>query len=102
MDQVSIPFTLNGKPPDVVGCRLRSLVLQQFIDNGNVADPVNVAHLQFEECWYRLYFEAGTVFWRESDAPVAPVNCELSFGLVLNDLSVDVVREPFGSRQRHG
>lgn len=36
---------------------------------GRPADPVNVVYLQFEQRWYRLYFEGETVFWRSGEAP---------------------------------
>ena len=63
-------------------------MLQHFYDGMAISDQVNVAHLKFDEQWYRLYFECGTVFWRESqEAPGMPINSALEYGLVLNDLS---------------
>ena len=60
---------------------------QHFYEGQQVVDQVNVAYLRFAQQWYRLYFECATIFWRESEAPAAPENTDLAYGLLLNDLS---------------
>lgn len=84
----SVHHTLNGEEPRVIGQICTGLVLLYFYDGAVISNQVNVAHLKFDEQWYRLYFECGTVFWRESqERPGMPVNSTLEYGLVLNDLS---------------
>lgn len=84
----SMRYTVNGEEPRVVGRICTGLVLLHFYDRMKISNQVNVAHLKFDEQWYRLYFECGTVFWRKSqDRPEVPVNSTLEYGLVLNDLS---------------
>ncbi|MGL4573732.1 MAG: hypothetical protein ACRCV9_02975 [Burkholderiaceae bacterium] len=77
----------NGSPPEIVGQRCASLVVQHFYDGFTLRDPANVVFLRFQETWYRIYFETGTVFWRSGDSPEQPVNSTLEHGLLLNDLS---------------
>lgn len=81
-------YTLNGQEPRIVGQTCRGFILLHFYDGTEISDQVNVAHLKFDEQWYRLYFECGIVFWRESQEPPGmPTNSTLEYGLVLNDLS---------------
>lgn len=83
-----VHYTINGKEPRILGRTCTGFVLLHFYDGVAISNQVNVAHLKFEEQWYRLYFECGTVFWRESDEPPGmPVNSTLDYGLVLNDMS---------------
>ncbi|KGF72300.1 hypothetical protein DO97_10865 [Neosynechococcus sphagnicola sy1] len=58
-----------------------------FFEGQQITDQVNVAYLRFAEQWYRLYFECETIFWRMSEPPEAAENSDLSYGLLLNDLS---------------
>jgi hypothetical protein len=80
-------FSLNGGEPDVVGLRCTGFALVHFHEGQRITDLVNVAYLRFDEQWYRLYFEASTVFWRKTEAPEAAQNSGLAHGLLLNDLS---------------
>jgi hypothetical protein len=79
-------YHLNGDEPPVVGHTCTGLVLQHFYENGQITNQVNVAYLKFGAAWCRLYFECGTVFWRQGDEPGQPQNASLSHGLLLNDL----------------
>jgi hypothetical protein len=83
-----IHYTLNGEEPRIVGQTCTGFVLLHFCDGIAISNQVNVAHLKFDEQWYRLYFECGIVFWRKSQEPPGmPINSTLEYGLVLNDLS---------------
>lgn len=83
-----IHYTINGNEPHLVGQACTGFVLLHFYDGVAISDQVNVAHLKFGEQWHRLYFECGTVFWRESqEEPGMPLNSTLEYGQVLNDLS---------------
>lgn len=61
--------TINGEQPALRGQVCQSLLIQEWWWEGRPADPVNVVYLQFEQRWYRLYFEGETVFWRSGEAP---------------------------------
>jgi hypothetical protein len=87
MSIVSAKHTLNGEEPLILGKCCTGLFLEHFYEHGKITNQVNVAHLKFEAQWYRLYFECATVFWRTSEAPEVPVNSDLSYGLLLNNLS---------------
>lgn len=83
-----VHYTLNGEEPRVIGQPCTGFVLLHFYEGTSISNQVNVAHLKFDEQWYRLYFECGTVFWRESQVPPGmPINSTLEYGLVLNNLS---------------
>lgn len=83
-----VHYTLNGEEPPIVGHTCTGFVLLHFYDGAAISNQVNVAHLKFDEQWYRLYFESGTIFWRKSqESPGRPTNSTLEYGLVLNDLS---------------
>jgi hypothetical protein len=80
-------YCINGQEPPLLGLQCTGFVLQHFYEGLQITDQVNVAHLRFEDQWYRLYFECGTVFWRVGEKPEASQNTDLAFGLLLNDLS---------------
>ncbi|WP_313914052.1 hypothetical protein [Tahibacter sp.] len=83
-----IHCTINGDEPRIIGQACTGFFVLHFYDGTAISDQVVVAHLKFDEQWYRLYFECGMVFWREShEPPGTPVNSTLEYGLVLNDLS---------------
>ncbi len=84
-------YFINGDEPKIVGCKCKGLYLSQMQENFNITDQSNVAFFNFSETWYRLYFEAGTIFWRKTDSiSIDPVNQSLSsclFILNLNELN---------------
>ncbi|WP_295952693.1 hypothetical protein [uncultured Xanthomonas sp.] len=80
-------MTLNGQPPALEGLECTGFVVQHFYEDFALSDPACAVCLCFGEVWYRIYFEAAAVFWRESEPPGNPVNSTLSHGLLLNDLS---------------
>ena len=80
-------YSINGEEPSLVGKRCTGFILLHFHEGLQITNQVNVAHLSFDDQWYRLYFECGTVFWRESERPEAGQNTDLTYGLLLNDLS---------------
>lgn len=83
-----VHYSINGEEPRIVGETCTGFVLLQFCEGVEISNQVNVAYLKFGAQWHRLYFECGTVFWRASrEAPGAPVNSTLEYGLVMNDLS---------------
>jgi hypothetical protein len=83
-----VHYTINGEEPRLEGETRTGFVLMHFCEGVEISNQVNVAYLKFGAQWHRLYFECGTVFWRASrEAPGAPVNSTLEYGLVMNDLS---------------
>lgn len=86
-NQKDATVDINGEIPEVVGHPCTGLVLLQVWEGRTLTDQVNVAYLRFGELWFRLYFEPGTIFWRQTEAPEQPENSALSQGLVLNNLS---------------
>jgi hypothetical protein len=80
-------YCVNGEEPKLEGLLCTGFVLEHFYEGLQITNQVNVAHLCFNERWYRLYFECGTVFWRVSEKPEAGQNTDLAFGSLLNDLS---------------
>lgn len=87
MDSSSARHVLNGEEPGISGQACTGFFLQHSYADGQIIDQVNVAYLKFKDQWYRLYFEAGTIFWRVSVAPAMAENSDLLSGLLLNDLS---------------
>jgi hypothetical protein len=61
-----------GRAPDLAGKRCDAIVCQQFRYRGELAEPANVVHLQFDGSWHRLSIDCGVVFWgTERQAPRA-------------------------------
>ena len=58
------PYRLNGDKPNIAGWQCTGFVLQHLYEGQQIADQVNVAYLRFDEQWYRLYFECGTIVVR--------------------------------------
>jgi hypothetical protein len=79
------PFCFNGEEPQSAGEPCTGLALQYFFDGSQI--QVNVVHLRIGDQWHRMYFEPATVFWRKSEMPEPAQNTELTYGLLLNDLT---------------
>jgi hypothetical protein len=77
---------LNGVEP-APGQLCSSFQLLHFYENGQVTDAANVTYFKFGSAWYRIYFEASTIFWRCDGPPGIPENDGVASGLILNDLS---------------
>jgi len=80
-------YYINGDEPPIVGDRCQSLYLLQYQEFTQITDQANVLYLQFSNNWYRLYFDGGTIFWRESDKPEEPINNNLESVTVLINLN---------------
>ena len=61
------PLSINGDPPRLDGQRCDAILCQEYWHGGRLVEPANVAFLCFEGRWYRLYFDFGIVFWRNSE-----------------------------------
>ena len=96
--------TINGEQPALRGQVCQSLLIQEWWWEGRPADPVNVVYLQFEQRWYRLYFEGETVFWRSGEAPRPCENDEGPGEYRLHDLGrqPDPVHEVPEGIRAHG
>ncbi|MEW7973265.1 MAG: hypothetical protein AB2810_03525 [Candidatus Thiodiazotropha endolucinida] len=79
-------YQVNGNEPAIVGKICEGLYLVQHQENGSITDPSNVALFRFDDNWVKLYFDGGTIFWRESEAPSEPVNGNLLTCLSLLNL----------------
>jgi hypothetical protein len=77
---------LNGVEPKL-GQLCSAFQLLHFYESGQVTDAANVAYFNFGGAWYRIYFEASTIFWRCDGPPEIPENDGLASGLILNDVS---------------
>jgi len=86
MNTPSAQYFLNGEEPPIVGEMCEGFYLQQYQEQQRVTDPANVSYLKFNGKWVRLYFEASTIFWGESDQPGEPVNSGVDSTLVLVNL----------------
>lgn len=80
------PYYLNGDEPRIVGTICEAFYLMQHQIDGQIADPANVAYFKFPCGWVRLCFDGNTIFWRESEQPLEPVNDSPSSMLVLVSL----------------
>jgi hypothetical protein len=92
-DGTTEPIELNGDEPPIVGITCQRLVAIEYSHAGVLVEPANVIFLQFSDRWYRLYFDYGTIFWRESasgpegfaatelDATFLPVDLGKTFGV---------------------
>ena len=91
---------INGTQPNIEGHICEELLAEEHRHSGMILSPANVVHLRFGGSWYRLYFDWGTVFWRESQEAPAPYQMpELASEIRIVDLGVSYsVR---GSRLEH-
>lgn len=62
---------INGVAPTLSGRTCQAFICQQFLADGQLEDEANVTFLQFDDEWFRLYFEPGLIFWRSGvDTPL--------------------------------
>ena len=87
MPSIDSPYYLNGDEPQIVGSACEAFYLLQHQIDGAISDPANVAYLKFPCGWVRLYFDGNTIFWRNSEEPLEPINDRVSSMLVLANLS---------------
>ena len=88
MDTLSRSPEINGATPPL-GLSCTAFQVLHFYENAQISDLANVTYLRLEHSWFRVYFEAASVFWRCGEAPQVPTNSDLRSGLLLNDLSGD-------------
>ena len=86
MKRLEPHYSVNGEQPQIVGEVCEGFYLLQQQQGRHINDPANVAFLKFRERWYRIYFDGGTIFWRESELPGEPVNSGIDSALVLVNL----------------
>jgi hypothetical protein len=79
-------YLLNGVEP-APGQRCSAFQLLHHYENGQITDAANVVYFKLGNAWYRIYFEASTIFWRCDDPPALPENDSLDSGFILNDMS---------------
>lgn len=66
------PSEINGIQPRIEGQVCDELLVEEHSLGEEVTAPANVIHLRFDECWHRLYFDCGIVFWRQSTVSPVP------------------------------
>jgi hypothetical protein len=86
MESSQRSYLLNGQEPPM-GLECSGLFVLQFYENGQITDPANIIYLKLDGAWYRIFFEASIVFWRQDAAPAPPTNSDFERGLLLNDLT---------------
>ena len=57
--------SINGDPPPLDGVVLESIVCTEHWPDGVFEDAANVIYFRIHSKWHRLYFDFGTVFWRQ-------------------------------------
>lgn len=57
---------LNGTPPPLEGSVCERFLTQQFWYDHKLEEEVNVIYLKADGSWFRLYFDCGIIFWRDS------------------------------------
>lgn len=77
---------INGEPPALDGVVLEALVCIEHWPDGIFEDAANEVYFRIRGLWHRLYFDFGTVFWRQDvdglpDYPV-PVTADAPFVIV--------------------
>jgi hypothetical protein len=82
-----LQYSLNGKQPKIIGQICQGFCLIQHQIGFSIADFANVAYFKFSNNWVKLYFEPYTIFWREDQVPLEPVNDTLESMLVLVNLN---------------
>jgi hypothetical protein len=79
---------VNGDRPAIEGLACEALGAVALLEGEVVVEPANVVFLAFGGCWYRLYFDFDTVFWRPSEGgPEAFVAPEIGAGFRVDDLA---------------
>lgn len=56
---------INGDPPELAGVVLDAMICTQYWPDGALEDSANVIYFRIHDRWHRLYFDIGTVFWRQ-------------------------------------
>ena len=57
--------SINGDPPILDGVVLEAIVCTEHWPDGEFEDAANVIYFLVHNKWHRLYFDFGTVFWRQ-------------------------------------
>lgn len=63
--------SINGDQPELDGDILQGMICTQHWTDGTLEDAANVIYYRIHDCWHRLYFDFGTVFWR-TDVDAVP------------------------------
>ncbi|OHX35991.1 hypothetical protein BJL95_02825 [Methylomonas sp. LWB] len=82
-------LSVNGEWPDLKTKVIEKLIAQEYWYQGKLEEAANVIWLKISGKWYRLYFDYGIVFWRESNETPHYVKPEASgdYDYPLNDLT---------------
>ena len=76
-----------GSAPVLVNVKCRALLCEQYWHQGELHEPANVIHLNFEDQWHRLTFDFGTIYWsRQAEAPKPYVMSELDAEVRIDDV----------------
>jgi len=57
----------DGIPPRLTNQECEELLCQQYYNQGQLQQEVDVLLLKVNKRWHQLYFENGVVFWRLQD-----------------------------------
>ena len=82
-------LSVNGEWPDLKNKIIEKLIAQEYWYQGELDEAANVIWLKISGKWYRLYFDYGIVFWRESNEKPIYVKPETGedYDYPLNDLT---------------
>ena len=62
-------FNLENVNPPIIGRRCSDFRLLQLHDDLRVLDPAHIMYMEFEDCWYRFFFESTFAFCISGHAP---------------------------------
>ncbi|PPD04180.1 MAG: hypothetical protein CTY29_06665 [Methylobacter sp.] len=82
-------LSVNGEWPDLKTKIIEKLIAQEYWYKGKLNEAANVIWLKISGKWFRLYFDYGIVFWRESNEEPHYVKPEANedYDYPLNDLT---------------
>ena len=70
--RIDSSLEINGKFPDFEQRVLSGLICEQFWYDSVLEDSANVVYLRVDNCWFKLYFDCGIIFWREQSSVPTP------------------------------
>ncbi len=57
-------ISINGQWPKLEGTQLEELLCEEFWYDQKLEEQANIIHIKVNNKWLRLYFDYGTIFWR--------------------------------------
>lgn len=63
---------INGIPPRLTNQVCEELICQEYWYHDKLQQGVDALSIKVNGHWHQLYFDAGTVFWRNQENPPEP------------------------------